>query len=38
MNAERIGSVFWFLFGTSGAFVALMALTVFVQSLRSDPA
>ena len=63
MNAERIGSVFWFLFGAAafmgarelglgtaqepgpgflaaiaGAFVALMALIVFIQSLRSDPA
>ena len=63
MNAERSGSVFWFLFGAAacvgarelglgtaqepgagflaaiaGAFVALMAFIVFVQSLRSDPA
>ncbi len=62
MNAERIGSVFWFLFGAAafigarelglgtaqepgagflagiaGAFVALMALIIFAQSLRADP-
>ena len=63
MNAERVGSLFWFVFGAAavygsldlglgdmgqpgsgfltfvaGSFVALMALIVFVQSYRADPA
>lgn len=63
MNAERLGSLFWFVLGTAavygsldlglgemgqpgsgfltfvaGCFVALMAVIVFVQSYRGDPA
>jgi hypothetical protein len=63
MNAERLGSLFWFVLGiaavygsldlglgemgqpgsgfltfVAGSFVALMAVIVFVQSYRGDPA
>lgn len=62
MNAERVGSLFWFILAAAavygsldlglgsmgqpgsgfltfvaGAFVALMAIIIFVQSYRSDP-
>ncbi len=63
MNAERVGSLFWFILGAAavygsldlglgemgqpgsgfltfvaGCFVALMAVIVFIQSYRADPA
>ncbi len=63
MNAERVGSLFWFVLGAAavygsldlglgemgqpgsgfltfvaGCFVALMAVIVFIQSYRADPA
>ena len=63
MNAERVGSLFWLLFGAAavygaldlgigtmgapgsgfltcvaGSFVALMALLIFIQSFKGDPA
>ena len=63
MNAERVGSLFWLLFGAAavygsldlgigtmsapgsgfltcvaGSFVSLMALLLFVQSFKGDPA
>jgi hypothetical protein len=63
LNAERVGSLFWLLFGAAavygaldlgigtmgapgsgfltcvaGSFVALMALLIFIQSFKGDPA